>query len=215
MKKLFLITFLLMALVFTAVACGRNPFTGETTSATTTVDAPDTLGVVTGGDTQTATPVETTAPDETTAPVETIPAEVKLISKSYEVLKVNGKNFFDVSAKADTQLAEVDHTVTTLEGEPCESVTLRGWIGYNQNVVKFGYAIDGGKVVYADEFKTTVEDVLLMICGQYAARFEITADTTGLAAGEHEVVFFALLEGGAEVAFYDELTLVITTPAAE
>lgn len=210
MKKLCLIVFLLLALVITAVACGQKPSGEENT--TTAADAPETIGTVTGGDSQTNSPGETTAPGETT-PGTSNPADAKLVSKSYEVFFVNGKNFFTASAKADTQLIEVGHTVTTPEGEPCESVALRGWIGFNQSVDKFGYAIDGGETVYVDEFKATVEEALLQIAGEHASRFVITADTTGLEAGEHKVVFFAFLESGAEIAFYNELTLVITTPA--
>ena len=127
------------------------------------------------------------------------------------VLVTGGAGY--IGSHTCVELIEAGHTVTTPEGEPCASIALRGWIGYNQAVVKFGYAIDGGETVYVDDFKTTVEDDLLKICGQNAARFVITADTTGLTAGEHKVAFFALLAGGAEVAFYDELTLVITTPA--
>ena len=207
MKKLCLIALLLLALVFTAVACGLKPSGEENT--TTAAEAPETIGTVTGGNSQNNSSGGTTDSGETTPN----PADVKIVSKSYEVFMVNGKNFFDVSALADTWLAEKDHTVTTPEEAPCESVALRGWIGFNLPVIKFGYAIDGGETVYADEFKESAEDVLFQIAGEHTARFVITADTTGLEAGEHKVVFYALVEGGAEVAFYDRLTLVITTPA--
>ena len=207
MKKLCLIALLLLALVFTAVACGQKPSGEENT--TTAAEAPETIGTVTGGNSQNNSSGGSTNSGETTPN----PADVKIVSKSYEVFMVNGKNFFDVSAKADTWLAEKDHTVTTLEEAPCESVTLRGWIGFNLPVTKFGYAIDGGETVYADEFKESAEDVLFQIAGEHTARFVITVDTTGLEAGEHKVVFYALLESGAEIAFYDQLTLVITTPA--
>ena len=217
MKKLFLIAFLLLVLVITAASCSKRLSFGEPID--TTVEAPDTIGSVPGEGFQTTVPAETTGAVETTVPVETTDAEettaaeVKLVSKSYEVLLINGKNFFDVTAKADTQLAQVNHTVVTPSGEPCESVALRGWIAYNQGVAKFGYAIDGGETVYADSFMTTAEEALPQIGGQYASRFVITADTTGLEVGEHKVAFYVLLEGGAEIAFYDALTLVITTPA--
>ena len=207
MKKLCLIALLLFALVFTAVACGQKPSGEENT--TTAAEAPETIGTVTGGNSQNNSSGGTNNSGETTPN----PADVKIVSKSYEVFFVNGKNFFNASAKADTQLNEVSHTVVTAEGEPCESVALRGWIGFNQAVAKFGYAIDGGEKVYVEEFKAGVEDALVQIAGEHASRFVITADTTGLEAGEHKVVFYALLESGAEIAFYDQLTLVITTPA--
>ncbi|MBR6782156.1 MAG: hypothetical protein IKM33_03045 [Clostridia bacterium] len=214
MKKLFLIAFLLLALVITAVACGKNP-AEEGTTSDTTAGAPETIvGSETTAGSETTGAGETTAADETTDAEETTEAEVSLINKSYEVFFVNGKNFFKATAKADTQLIEAGHTVVTAEGVPCESVALRGWIGFSQAVAKFGYAIDGGETVYADEFKATSEEALLQIGGQYTSRFVITVDTTDLEAGEHKVVFAALLEGGDEIAFYDELTLVITTPAS-
>ena len=68
MKKLFLIMFLLLALVITAASCSEKPSSGEPTD--TTVEAPDTIGSVTGEGFQTTVPAETTGAVETTVPTE-------------------------------------------------------------------------------------------------------------------------------------------------
>ena len=85
-----------------------------------------------------------------------------------------------------------------IDGHEAEytSFTFRGWAGYALPMVELGYQIDDNDPVMVDNCFTVTPDVVRTVGGEYAQRFEIEVDVTGLQDGiEHDIKAVAKLQG--------------------
>ena len=91
-------------------------------------------------------------------------------------------------------------TKNTIYG-PYQTVTMRGWIGVEDTEIKqFGYVIGDGEPVFSDDFFTETEAAVLGAGGDYALRYMVTMDVSGL--GEEETLLMPVvkLEDGTVLA---------------
>jgi hypothetical protein len=77
-----------------------------------------------------------------------------------------------------------------------QTVGLRGWIGFDKAISMYGYALDGGQIVWTDEPGDTTEPGVLQAGGQYAKRFHIQAPTYTLGVGAHTITYYVKLTNG-------------------
>jgi hypothetical protein len=85
-----------------------------------------------------------------------------------------------------------------IDGHEAEytSFTFRGWAGYALPMVELGYQIDDNDPVMVDNCFTVTPDIVKTVGGEYAQRFEIEVDVTGLQDGiEHDIKAVAKLQG--------------------
>ena len=221
MKKLLLIAVLMLALVITAVACTETPADEETTTAApeTTVAEETTVEETTEEETtlEETTEEETTeeeTTEEETTEEETLPyvTDATAVGKSYDTFFANGEMYFEQDGQADVKLGLQNNTVEFAAGEYCYSIGLRGWIGFSQPIAQFGYFINDGEFVFADEFKAPTEDAVLNAGGPNASRFQITVPMGELGGGTYQVGFLAKLEDGTVVLLNAILTVTFSDP---
>ena len=136
------------------------------------------------------------------------PYEAGVIESSFDTFYVNGVMYFTYDGGADTKLDELGNLVTFKSDEACQSMMLRGWTGFTQEIERFGYYIDTYDFIYGD-FATATEDNVKMVGGEYASRFEIFVSLDHLDAGEYCVGFVAKLTDGTVVRLREEITVVI------
>ena len=136
------------------------------------------------------------------------------VAHSFDTFYVNGGMYFPEDGGAGDKLTAQNNTITFGVGEAHDSMTLRGWIGFNQPMATLGYFVDGYTMVYGDFFKPT-EDGVKAAGGANASRFEITVPLGELTAGFHTVGFVAKLEDGTVVRLRENLTVVIIPFTAE
>ena len=79
------------------------------------------------------------------------------------------------------------------------SVTLWGWIGYDEPIKSFGYYFDGKYEDVTSMACVAPEDAVIGAGGQYAKRFRIMADTSLLSAGAHTLTYTVCFEDGSVV----------------
>lgn len=113
---------------------------------------------------------------------------------------------------------------------PADSFGVAGWVGCSQDIVAFGYCVDGGEPVLSADYKyETQEDVInaakTMGC-DFASRYKIIIDATGI-EGNHVYNFLCQLEDGrifkmsihdgTEVAFTfsPDGSAVVSTPTPD
>ena len=168
-------------------------------------------------------PVTEPETDPVTEPVpETVPEteppflveDWSCIGKSYDTFLVNGEMYFAEDGGADAKLAMIGNTVTFGAGEECFSIALRGWIGYDCPIARFGYFINARDIVYGD-FHADTENAVLAAGGPHARRFMITVPMDDLGVGSYMIGFVAELEDGTVVRLYETLTIVILGGASE
>ena len=128
---------------------------------------------------------------------------------SYDTFYVNDEMYFEWDGNADAKLALQDNTVH-LTKDHDYSIALRGWIGFNQPIVGFGYFIDTYEFTYDDEFIDETEEAVLAAGGPYASRFRITVPVDHLDVGSHQIGFVLELQDGTVVLLHAELTIVIS-----
>ena len=136
------------------------------------------------------------------------------VAHSFDTFYVNGGMYFPEDGGAGDKLTAQNNTITFGVGEAHDTMTLRGWVGFNQPMAALGYFVDGYTMVYGDFFKPT-EDGVKAAGGANASRFEITVPLGELTAGFHTVGFVAKLEDGTVVRLRENLTVVIIPFTAE
>ena len=130
------------------------------------------------------------------------------VNHSFDTFYVNGQMYFPEDGGAGDKLAAQNNTVTFGMDDLCDSMMLRGWIGFTQPIASFGYYIDSYKMIYKD-FATATEDGVKAAGGEHASRFEILVPLAELDCGVHTVGFVAMLEDGTVVRLREELKVVI------
>ncbi len=135
-------------------------------------------------DTETETqdePPATETEPETTLPG---PGANGMIDSSFEGFYVNGNKVEDHNWSEAITFKKGDH----------HSLTLNGWIGFDQPIAQFGYYIDNQAYVWNDTFKTAPADGHKG--GENASGFSIAVDLRELDLGDHYVTFIVRLEDG-------------------
>ena len=168
------------------------------------------------------TPAETTRPaetqtgmggeDETEDPEDDLPyvsaKKAGMIYDAYDNFYVNGAPYFAYDGNAGDKLNEIGNRIVFQPGEVCNSVYLRGWIGFQQPIESFGYYVDTYDFVYGN-FAQAAEEAVMTYGGQYASRFAIQIDFADLSAGEHRIGFVAKLADGTVALLHSEITVVV------
>ena len=218
------------------VACNKDEKPADTTADTTatttaTTEAEDTTVAedTTAADETTAaeeTTVadettaadETTVADETTAAEEETEPEVELpymdkvlagyIKWSFDTVYVNG-HMLDGDGNYEDKMNAIGSLVT-VKATP-NALRVRGWIGFDQEIDQFGYFIDNTDAFYGD-FKAVTEEPILQLAGEFASRFDITADLSALSIGDHTVTAVAKLADGTIAELW---TIIATVEEAE
>ena len=152
---------------------------------------------------------ETTVEPETEEPLPYVEPDVAgKRGQSIDTFFTNGEMYFEHDGAAGDKLTAQDNKVVFKTGEVAQSVAIRGWTGFPQAIVSFGYYVDTYDFIYG-EFAQATEDGVLAAGGENASRFCITVPLAGLSAGSHAVGFVVLLEDGTVVRLREELTVVI------
>ena len=127
-------------------------------------------------------PEEPDAPEE----IETYPAfnsaEYGYKGYSIDLFTHDGTKFFE-SGSVLTNLKAVNYKVSVANGTAKLRAT--GWVGYETTIDMFGYSIDGNEVMTS--LPGSAEQGVINLGGGNAKRFDIIADISSLAAGEHRV----------------------------
>ena len=131
------------------------------------------------------------------------------VGHSFDTFYVNGSMYFEADGGAGDKLTAINNTIAFDVGEAHESLSLRGWVGFNQAIDQFGYFIDDPRAQVFDEFKTATEDGVLAAGGANASRFQIDVPLTDLEAGVHMIGFVAKLADGTVVRLRENLTVII------
>lgn len=80
------------------------------------------------------------------------------------------------------------------------TLTLAGWVGFDEPITSFGYIIDGKTPVYGAFAEATESTIKLSTNGgEYAQRFSIDVPVSSLTLGEHTIETVVLLESGTVV----------------
>ena len=132
-----------------------------------------------------------------------------LIGVSLDTFKVNGENFFDGDGDAESKLDAVDATITFEADTLRESMTLCGWIGFDQAIDSFGYFINHPDNTVYGSFKQETGSDVLAAGGEHASRFEITVPLAELSMGYHSIGFVVKLADGMVITLYQELTVIV------
>ena len=163
-------------------------------------------------------PTETPTEAPTDAPIEpeTLPfVDIDTAGKvghSFDTFFANGNMYFEQDGQAGDKLTAQDNLVVFKTGEVCQSLALRGWIGFSQAIDSFGYYVDTYDFVWGD-FAQATEDGVKAAGGEHASRFMIEGPLVGLTIGEHKVGFVVKLADGTVAILREELTISIEKTA--
>lgn len=119
-------------------------------------------------------------------------------SKSIDTLTADGRNVFEVGT-VTSGLAATGNRITLPYGT--SRLNTYGWIGFNdQEIMMFGYSIDGGDAIF-NTYPSTPEAAVIKSGGSQAQRFSINMDIDDLSEGHHTVDLLVLVnvDGGVAV----------------
>ena len=236
MKKFLVLAAVLLAFVMIFAACGGKETPKGTEEQTTAVNDPATEAPTEEPDVPTEEPTQepdvpteepTQEPDvpteeptkdpevpteePTQEPVDlpyVEPSAAGQIGISFDTFFANGNMYFPEDGMAGDKLAAQDNLVAFKTGEVCQSVAIRGWVGFDQAIASFGYYVDTYDFVWGD-FVVPTEDGVKAAGGEHASRFQIDVPLAGLSVGEHKVGFLAKLADDTVVLLRPELTIAI------
>ncbi len=127
------------------------------------------------------------------------PNDAGVVAQAYDAVMTDGD--MKVNGNAATWLDQQNNTV-----DAGSNIRFYGWIGFSQAIASFGYVIDEGDPVWGESFATFTDDAVRGAGGEYASRFEITADVSGL-SGAHTLIFLVRLQDGSLVLLHKPLTV--------
>ncbi len=114
-------------------------------------------------------------------------------AKSIDTFRVDGVNMF-TTGKVASELAAANNTVEV--SASANQIYLYGWIGFTHEIVDFGYCFDNGEATYGIEpIIPPSGSTLYTVGGEYARRFSVNMDISGLYAGEHTIDVLVRLSG--------------------
>ena len=89
-----------------------------------------------------------------------------------------------------SELSDCSFTVEC--DSPMNRLTFRGWVGFAQEIVSFGYSIDNENAIVGFTPADTEESVK-KAAGEFAFRYDIDACTDKLTSGKHTVTLLAIV----------------------
>ena len=132
--------------------------------------------------------------------------EYKFVKLWYDYLKADSTVLYQFFVET------ADKTKVSLPKDTDE-ISLIGWIGFEYQIEKLGYSIDGGDPIMNVDPIDPESDVI-NLAGQYSKRFNLAADISKLDEGVHTFDFLLTLNKDGEsvtVRLYS-FTLEITAP---
>ena len=126
---------------------------------------------------------------------------------SFDTFYVNNQMYFPEDGGAGDKLTAQDNTITFAPGEVHDSMILRGWIGFEQPIVEFGYYLDNYKMVFNPDYTKPTEDGVKAEGGEHASRFEILVPLAHLVSNDHFAGFVVKLEDGTIVRLRENITV--------
>ena len=126
---------------------------------------------------------------------------------SFDTFYVNNNMYFPEDGGAGDKLTAQDNTITFAPGETHDSMILRGWIGFEQPIVEFGYFLDNYEFVFNPDYTKPTEDGVKAAGGEHALRFEILVPLAELKSNDHFAGFVVKLEDGTIVRLRENITV--------
>ena len=124
-----------------------------------------------------------------------------IVGQSLDIIKGDGTDLYKPGDTGEY----LSNNGNTVYG-PFATVTMRGWIGFEQEITEFGYVVGDGEPVFSPDFFVETEGPVKAAGGEYALRFEVTADVSAV-TGAARVLPLAKLEDGTVVgATYYNIT---------
>ena len=128
--------------------------------------------------------------------VEDTDASVKRTGKAIDSMKADGVALF-TTGKVASELATAGNAITINEGTGV--INLYGWVGFQYEILKFGYSIDDGNAVFKAS-PTNAGSAVEAAGGKYAKRFSVNIFSAELTPGKHTVNLLALINKNEGVA---------------
>ncbi len=130
------------------------------------------------------------------------PAQAGVVKISYDAFSVDGQMKIN-DGKADKWLDERENKI-----DAKNQIAFLGWAGFGEAIESYGYIIDDGEPIWNAGFTTYTEEAVLNFGGQYAKRFNIRVELSGL-SGTHTVTFLVKLQDGTMVQMHKPVTVVL------
>lgn len=123
---------------------------------------------------------------------------------SFDTIMVNGEmaSFQEADGNASSYLDKIGRRVDGTNGKTT-SFTLRGWAGFEEEMVAIGYRIGDNKPVFKDTFFTETPDAVKQAGGEFAKRFEIKIPLDYI-NGDTKIVVVAKFANGSVVELTPE-----------
>lgn len=99
---------------------------------------------------------------------------------AFDMLRLDGTDLY--LGEYNTKLEAAGNKIKITKGT--HTLRLYGWIGYETEIDKFGYSIDGGEPIIDTDPAATGASVL-EAGGQYARRYDLSVDLSSLDVGLH------------------------------
>ena len=130
-----------------------------------------------------------------------------MIAENLEDVILNDGYYFE-QGRAYQKFLDAGDTLTVTAGD---LVGVRGWIGFDKEILAFGIAVGDVKLdnMIFDDFKEGTEAGVLAAGGEYASRYRIVVPTEGADPGEYTITWLALLVDYTIIKIHT-ITLVIT-----
>ena len=135
--------------------------------------------------------------------------EAGMKSHSIDTFLVNEQLYFQPDGGHGDKLTAQNNIVNLVDRTGLETITLRGWIGFDQPIDSFGYFVDNYNMIYAADFTQPAEDAVLGLAGEHASRFHISVPVAALEAGAHKVGFVVKLADGTVAILRDTIQVIL------
>ena len=134
---------------------------------------------------------------------------------SFDTFFVNESMYFEQDGGAGDKLTAINNTIAFAAGAAHDTMSLRGWIGFDQAIESFGYYIDDPYAQVFGEFAQATEDGVKTAGGEHASRFKIDVNLADLDAGVHTVGYLVKLVDGTVVRLREEIKVIIVPTYTE
>ncbi|MBP5312565.1 MAG: hypothetical protein J6112_07020 [Clostridia bacterium] len=140
-------------------------------------------------------------PDETDEPY-VDPGDYSFFHQSFDSIIIDGVlNFDEGDGMAWQKLDNRGRRVGEGDGS-IQTIVLRGWTAFDVAIDSYGYRIGNNEPVFDGSFFEETPDILKIIGGQYAERYQIVIPVAEV-EGEQEIVAMVKLANGAKVRIED------------
>ena len=233
MKRLFLLSLLLLGLAISIPACTKSS-TNETEHSGTDISSEDTTVAESSSEEQTEAPTETETVEETTEEATTAPPKkyswlmwnqpkdsVTHVSfdQLWEGASNSGNNIF-TPGQASSWNKVADLSISTTN-----ALTFYGWVALKGEIGTFGYSIDSTAPIFNDDWTMdapNLSDHYQAMGGDTGCRMRIAIDLSGLKGSHIITVLYkgpkktvALYKFTVIMADLEEVELPVITPTVQ